>query len=319
MISLQEMTEKYIEYRLLSGQKPSLNSGLAYFLKFCATKGDKITQEAVDEWFVKKESESPISYQTRFYHALSFIKHANERKWIKVIEPKRPRPAKSIYVPHFMTAVEIKNFFASCDSMLSEPYHKNSKKMERRQRLVNIIVPVFYRLIFSTGMRPIEARLLRRSDVDLKNGEVIIRHTKGYNEHMLVLHDTMLDLMKSYDELMNLLFPDRKMMFPNENDEPYDASWQNRMFQTHWSKYNDTKCVAYCFRHNYAITNINKLISIGTEATEQLVALSRSMGHASLKETLHYYSLVPQFGKILEDLCDSELDELLPNIDSYEE
>ena len=148
-MSIQEMTEKYIEYRLLSGLKPSLNSGLAYFLKFCSTKGERITQEAVDEWFVKKESESPISFQTRFYHALSFIKHANERKWIKVIEPKRPRPAKSIYVPHFMTAVEIKNFFASCDSMLSEPYHKNSKKMERRQRLVNIIVPVFYRLIFS--------------------------------------------------------------------------------------------------------------------------------------------------------------------------
>ena len=40
------------------------------------------------------------------------------------------------------------------------------------------------------------------------------------------------------------------------------------------------------------------------------------MGHASLKETLHYYNLVPQFGKILEDLSDDELDELLPNIDN---
>ena len=136
------MTEKYIEYRLLSGQKPSLNSGLAYFLKFCATKGDKITQEAVDEWFVKKESESPISYQTRFYHALSFIKHANERKWIKVIEPKRPKPAKSVYVPHMMTQTELKNFFDSCDSMKPTPYHKMSRKMIQRQKLTSIIVPV---------------------------------------------------------------------------------------------------------------------------------------------------------------------------------
>ncbi len=318
MMSIQEMREKYIEYRMLSGLKPSLNSGLVYFLKFCSTKGNKITQEAVDEWFVKKESESPISYQTRFYHALSFIKHANERKWIKIIEPKRPRPAKSVYVPHMMTQTELKNFFDSCDSMKPTPFHKKSRKMIQRQKLTSIIVPVFYRLMYSTGMRPNEVRLLERKDVNFETGEVIVHNTKGYNEHSLVLHDSMLDLLKVYDTEMDENVPKRRMMFPNESDEPYNAEWQWRMFKTHWEKYNDTKCVAYCFRHNYAITNINKLIRLGTEATEQLVALSRSMGHASLKETLHYYNFVPQFGKLLEDLGGDELDELLPNIEGYE-
>lgn len=313
------MKEKYIEYRLLSGLKSPMNNGLDNFLKFCISKGNKINQEAVDEWFLKKERESQISYQTRFYNVLSFLKHANERRWIKIIEPVRPRPAKSVYMPHFITAVELNNFFSSCDNMEPVPHHKNSKKMVRRQQLASIIVPVFYRLMYSTGMRPNEVRCLERKDVNFNTGEVLVHNTKGYNEHILVLHDSMLTLLKAYDSVMEDKIPNRKMMFPNENDEPYNDAWQRRMFEKHWNKYNDTKCVAYCFRHNYAITNINKLIKLGQEATEQLVALSRSMGHASLKETLHYYNLVPQFGKILEELGDNELNEILPNIYNNEE
>ena len=122
-----------------------------------------------------------------------------------------------------------------------------------------------------------------------------------------------------YDRKMEAKMPKRKMMFPNEYDKPFNSGWQYRMFKTHWSKYNDTKCVAYCFRHNYAIVNINKLIKQGVEANEQLVALSRSMGHASLKETMHYYNLVPAFGKIIDDLSSEETENLLPNIDDYEE
>lgn len=58
-------------------------------------------------------------------------------------------------------------------------------------------------------MRTTEAILLERNDVDLENGVVSIRRGKGYDQHYVVLHDTMLDLMRTYDGRMNELVPNR--------------------------------------------------------------------------------------------------------------
>lgn len=250
---------------------------------------------------------------------MELIRFAKERKYISLQEPMRPKPAKQTYVPHFMTDEEIKRFFIECDRLAETPFHKKSKKMQVRQPLVAIEVPVFYRLMYSTGMRPPEVRGLRRSDLNFSTGEMRIHNTKGYNEHIIVLHDTMLKLMQQYDKEMQRMMPNRKFMFPNENDEQHNSAWQWRMFQTVWKKANDTKCVAYCFRHNYAITNINRILHRGVEGDEDLIALSRSMGHASLKATLHYYNITPQFGKILEETGENHFNDILPNIDNYED
>mgnify|MGYP002309109554 FL=1 len=49
-------------------------------------------------------------------------------------------------------------------------------------------IPVFFRLLLSTGMRTNEARLLDCEDVDLKNGIINIKHTKGWAQHRVALH-----------------------------------------------------------------------------------------------------------------------------------
>lgn len=58
-------------------------------------------------------------------------------------------------------------------------------------------------------MRTTEARLLRREDVCLEDGIVNIRYSKGYNQHFVVLHDSMLELMKKYDVAISKLVPER--------------------------------------------------------------------------------------------------------------
>ncbi len=48
-------------------------------------------------------------------------------------------------------------------------------------------------------MRTTEAILLEREDVNLENGVISIKRGKGYDQHFVVLHDTMLSLMRIYD------------------------------------------------------------------------------------------------------------------------
>jgi Phage integrase family. len=49
-----------------------------------------------------------------------------------------------------------------------------------------IIVPVFFRLLYSSGIRTTEARLLRADDVNLDDGVLNIRHSKGFSQHFVV-------------------------------------------------------------------------------------------------------------------------------------
>lgn len=72
-------------------------------------------------------------------------------------------------------------------------------------------LPVFFRLLYSSGMRTTEAILLERDDVNLENGVVSIKRGKGYDQHYAVLHDTMLDLMRTYDGRMDELVPNRRV------------------------------------------------------------------------------------------------------------
>ena len=56
-------------------------------------------------------------------------------------------------------------------------------------------------------MRTTEARLLKRKDVNLDNGIISIRDSKGNGRHYVVLHDSMTELMQKYDMAVDRLIP----------------------------------------------------------------------------------------------------------------
>ena len=54
------------------------------------------------------------------------------------------------------------------------------------------------RLLFSSGIRTNEVRLLLRENVDLKRGILDIQYSKGHDQHYIVLHDSMLEIMRRW-------------------------------------------------------------------------------------------------------------------------
>ena len=88
-----------------------------------------------------------------------------------------PRKERRRYIPHFFTHTELENFFRACDSLPSIPF-----TAEQRSR--KITIPVFFRLLYSSGIRTNEARMLRIEDVDLCHGILNIRYSKGHAQHI---------------------------------------------------------------------------------------------------------------------------------------
>lgn len=218
---LADIIERYVAYRKASGRISfSYVKNVIFFDHYCAKEyptANKLTQQMVDNWCKKRTTEDSNSCISRIYPIINFLRYAKKRELIDVEMPIRPKPTPRTYIPHAFTKEELQFFFNACDSIKIG----NGLNGDIRR----IIIPVFFRLLYSSGMRTTEARLLRTEDVNLENGVINIIYSKGYNQHFVVLHDTMLELMKTYDAEISEFIPNRIYFFPTSSNKGYEDCW----------------------------------------------------------------------------------------------
>ena len=191
---------------------------------------------------------------------------------------------------------------------------------ELKYKMKKITCPVFFRLLYSSGIRTTEARYLKREDVDLEHGVLNIRKTKGYDQHYVALHESMTKLLKQYDKAADSIRLDRTYFFETPNGKFYSRQWVTQTFQCLWEKANgkQNRAVAYDLRHNYAVVNINRWADDIFEFGQKLHYLSKSMGHRSIESTLYYYSITPCLADILLKKTEKSFNELLPEVEHEE-
>jgi len=313
---LAPLMQAYVFYRKVSGHwnEASYEPNLVLFDRYCKKRYPEaalLTQEMVDGWCHKRDTETNNSCRSRIYVVVSFIRYLRQRKKTDVKEPDIPRKELRTYIPHFFTDVELEYFFHACDTLPSVP-----RTEEQRSR--KITIPVFFRLLYSSGIRTNEARMLRVEDVDLCDGIIDIHYSKGHAQHYVVLHDSMLKLLKKYDAAIRKQYPHRIYFFPARGNTFHTRNWVQKNFRELWNKYNSSHATAYELRHHYAIENINNWTGEGFGFNAKLLYLSKSMGHSTLESTKYYYSLVPGMASILEEKTGTDFESILPEVD-YEE
>jgi site-specific recombinase XerD len=313
---VSDLLNKYISYKKASNAMGnSTLECLRFFNDYCATHhqdATTITENIINGWCDKRITESSESHNKRISPIRSFLRYANGRSWTNVRLPEFLPWSKKQYTPYPFSPEQLQAFFKITDSF------KDTKHMsDKVAKIRKIEIPVFYRLLYSTGMRTMEARLLKSGDVDLKNGVINVSQSKGLDQHRIALHRTMWDLLIRYDEAMAALIPDRNYFFPNEYDEPYNRIWESYNFVRMWGLVSNDYARCYDFRSHYAVKNINSWRYTGPEWFDKLLYLSRSMGHRNVSSTCYYYQLVPLFAEQLEELTAEEYHKLLPDLTNY--
>ena len=167
-------------------------------------------------------------------------------------------------------------------------------------------------------MRPLEARLLKVSDVNLENGVINITKSKGLNQHYVVLDDLMKEHMIKYNEQISELYPNRTYFFPSVRNSYHQKEWVIDNFQKYWRLYNKSYARPYDLRHNYAITNINNWINDNVEFISKFDYLSKSMGHTVIESTKYYYSIIPKLSSIFYNQINNTFDNIAPEVRDYE-
>lgn len=308
---LAPLMQAYVFYRKASGywDEASYEPNLVLFDRHCKKYPTEfLSQEMVDGWCKKRDTETNNSCRSRIYVVVSFIRYLRVRGKTDVMEPDIPRKERRTYIPHSFTDIELKIFFHACDTLHSVPRTPG-------QHSRKLTIPVFFRLLYSSGIRTTEARMLRVEDVDLCHGIIDIHYSKGHAQHYLVLHDSMLELLKIYDAAIRKLCPHRAYFFPARGNTFHTRKWVQKNFRELWDKNNGSHATAYELRHHYAIKNINRWTDEGFGVDAKLLYLSKSMGHSTLESTKYYYSLVPGMADILEEKTGLDFERIVPEVD----
>jgi integrase/recombinase XerD len=210
---------------------------------------------------------------------------------------------------YLMTTSEIKIFFRECDRLAKSPTLKVG---------MGFVYPALYRLIYCCGLRPIEARMLRLSDVNLKDGFIDVMHSKGHRDRRLYLSEELTTYLIGYEKNISQIKPNRQYFFPGGCSELCSPAFLSSTFTKIWIKAGlpyegKVKPRLYDFRHHFAYANIMKWSFDGKNVYSMLAYLMKYMGHSSLESTYYYVHLSSDFYKQYKDLS-KPTEDILPEV-----
>lgn len=316
---LAEQIEKFV-YSKKASKKwcQSYEDNLHFFDNYCAHKfpnASALTQEMLERCN-ERPTENGNSCMSRITVVSNFVKYAIKKEWTDIKPPQAPPTKPCTYVPHAFTKDELRNFFQACDKHVMSAFKYQNYIARKLNRLE---LPVYYRLLLSTGMRTNEARWLNRSDVNLTEGVININQTKGFDQHRVALHESMLRLLKIYDGKIDKIMPNRTCFFPNRNDCFHPRNWAEYHFRIIWKAVSKEPVRLYDLRSNYAVVNVTRWKNPGFEINNKLLYLSRTMGHRYIKSTCGYFNLSPTLADKIKNLTEDSFNNILPKLPDYEQ
>lgn len=287
---------------------------LKVFSVFCVNNypdETTLTKEIAMHWAEKRRDEHVNGLLRRITPVRQLAKYMNRMGVAAYIVPPGI-PGKLIrYVPHIFTDDELQAFFAEIDRCARGPYSPAAR---------HLVIPVFFRLLYCCGLRSSEARLLNVEDVDLGNGKLVLRHSKGNKDRNVMMSEEVQNLCRIYDSKVSRLFPGRLAFFPNQFGQYYNRAMIDYWFHLFWKKTGLTNGGSgnlprvHDFRHTFAVKRLNLWVEEERDLNACLPYLSMYLGHVHLTATDYYLHFVPEFFPMFKEKTLEKCAHLIPEV-----
>ncbi|HZK00015.1 MAG TPA: tyrosine-type recombinase/integrase, partial [Tissierellaceae bacterium] len=280
--------ENHIELKQAIGYKYETEAN--HLLRFSTFTDDKypnlkaLTKEVVLDWCSKKNYESQANQCSRASIVRQLGIYMDSIEINAYILPKGYYPTEKKYIPYIYTEDELKRFFHETDNC-----HYISQCPYR-----HLIMPIFFRMIYSCGLRSSEARLLKVDDVDLDLGILTIEHSKKDNTRLVPFSDEIMNRIKDYFNYVHMMSKGSDYFFPGLNGKPMTLTNIYRNFRrflwkagiSHGGRGKGPR--VHDFRHAFACHCLKKWVIQGKDLSVYLPVIKTYLGHDSFEETAYY-------------------------------
>lgn len=214
----------FIEFKQNFGHRyESQTYALLDFDRFCLNEfpdSDKLTEEIVMKWAVIKPTENSNGYTSRISVVRQFGKYLSMLGEEVFILPDGLKGGDMPLMPYVFTKDSMKSFLDYTDSM----------EWCYRSTVRHLVAPVMFRYMYCCGLRPIEARRMKRNDINLKTGRIFISESKHNKERIIYASDALMDLTQDYLAQIIPLFPGSEAMFVDRKGKPLSQSAHQYLF-----------------------------------------------------------------------------------------
>lgn len=182
-----------------------------------------------------------------------------------------------------------------------------------------LVLPVFYRLLYTCGLRNNEACSLKVEDVDFNNLTLRILDAKNNKDRLVYFSKDMCNLLQCYlNKIKNCIISE--WLFPSGDAKKHIIKTSIDSYFKHFVKIANIgneqfHPVPHSLRHTYVVHRVDSWIKEGKDANKLLIYLSKQLGHSSLNETYYYYHMLESSFKPIKE----KTRELYPEVTLYEE
>lgn len=271
-----------------------------------------LTKEIVLDWCGKKTYEAQANQCSRASIIRQFGTYLDSIEVTAYVIPKGYYPAEEQYMPYIYTATELTRYFSETDKCryCSEcPYR-------------HLIMPLFFRMIYTCGLRVSEARLLKVADVDLEQGVLSVHHSKKDNSRLVPMSDALTARCRSYSENVHPFSKDTDTYFPALGGRPMTLSNVYHNFRrflwragiSHGGRGKGPRI--HDFRHAYACHCLKQWVAQGKDLAVYLPVLKTYLGHDSFAETAYYLRLTADVFPDITLKLEGKYPDMIPGLES---
>jgi len=178
---------------------------------------------------------------------------------------------------------------------------------------MHLVMPVLLRLLYSTGLRIMEALSIQLKNVDIIDGVICIEHAKFDKDRLIPLSTSMHSILKQYCSAMHPgLFPE-DFLFIGITRQPYShhniyLRFRELLAQAgipHAGRGNGPRI--HDVRHTFCCHTLQQAVASGSDLNAVLPILSKYLGHESIIATSQYLRMTaevyPDVTDAVEKVC----------------
>ena len=257
---------------------------------------NKIDKEFCDSWIRKREYESIKSQANRVVVLRNFTYYLNDIGIKAYIPPKNLVRKGPKFQAHIYTDDELRRFFMAVDSSVSIdescPYRAK-------------IMPLFFRILYTSGMRVSELRLAKVKDFNLDEGYIIVSNAKNHKERMIPINDSLVLKCKKLKEEIHKYSNDEEFFFMIRKNTPMTLQNVYNNFRRYLEKagisHTGKGPRIHDFRHTYCVNLLRKWVDEGKDLMAYLPYMKTILGHETFEETAYYLKLTSERFPYIKD------------------
>ena len=280
----------WIEQLILNNSSP--NTVYAYaqtvseFLKFAKKPVSQMSESDVAHYarHLLSEGKSVYTIQEYLIRVGVFLKAMG-----KPINVYKYAPKKETEIPQYLTKEEVKKFLnAINESILDDDEPDPQLGVMRFKTLFTLLV--------DTGLRASEACNLVKKDIDFNERLITVRKSKRKKTRNVPVSQSTLDMLVDYwgkrTDKLSYAFEYKGRKLDRMIIWRYTKKIAKEAGIDHETRTHGKEIYPHMFRHTFATLELKRLIREGNGRMDALLIIKEALGHADIKTTLIYLTLL---------------------------